>query len=124
MRLLVDTHVLLWLMTGEPVAADAAEAIADPRNTVFVSVASLWEIAIKEGRGRLTPPEDPAEAAVAVGFDLLGIEPAHVREVRVLPDHHRDPFDRMLIAQARQEHLMLVTRDRRLSEYDVSVLVA
>lgn len=124
MRLLVDTHVLLWLMTGEPVAAAAADALADPRNDVFVSVASLWEIAIKEGRGRLAPPEDPAAAAVAVGFSLLGIDPSHARAVRDLPDHHRDPFDRMLVAQARQEQLTLVTRDRRLSDYDVMILPA
>jgi len=122
-RLLLDTHVLIWLMTGEPVAKDGVNAIADPRNTVFVSVASLWEIAIKQGRGRLTPPEDTAEAAVAAGFDILGIDPSHVRAVRDLPDHHRDPFDRILVAQARHEQLTLVTRNRRLSEYDVTILV-
>lgn len=91
---------------------------------MFVSVASLWEIAIKQGRGRLTPPEDPADAALAVGFELLGIEPPHTRAVRDLPHHHCDPFDRMLVAQAQVERLTLVTRDRRLADYDVPVLAA
>lgn len=121
---MVDTHVLLWLMTGDRVEGNALEVLSDPQSQVFVSVASLWEIAIKQGRGRLTPPEDPADAALAVGFDLLGIEPSHIRAVRDLPHHHRDPFDRMLIAQAQVERFTLVTRDTRLREYDVAVMAA
>ncbi|WP_336922368.1 type II toxin-antitoxin system VapC family toxin [Aquipuribacter sp. SD81] len=124
MRYLLDTHVLLWLLTDEPVESSARTALADPANDVLVSMASLWEIAIEQGLGRLSPPEDPGDAAVAMGFALLGVEPEHVRAVAGLPHHHRDPFDRMLVAQAAIEGLVLVTRDRRLPAYEVPTLLA
>lgn len=97
--------------------------IQDPDNVVLVSVASAWEVAVKQSLGRIDPPEDLADAAVAEGLTLLGIELAHVRAVRHLPYHHRDPFDRMLVAQAQVEQLVLVTRDAHLG-YDVPILAA
>jgi len=122
--LLLDTHVLLWFMEDAALRPGVRRAIADPDRSVKVSVASLWEVAIKQGLGRLKPPEDPAEAAEAVGFELLGIAPTHARAVIDLPLHHRDPFDRMLVAQAKTERLTLVTRDRRMRDYDVKVMPA
>lgn len=124
MRLLLDTHVLLWWMTGEGLSDEVTEVLVDPAHEAFVSMATIWEIAIKQGLGRLHPPEDPAEAAEAVGFDLLSITPAHTRAVQVLPQRHRDPFDRMLVAQAQVERLTLLTRDRQLKDYDVRLMAA
>lgn len=123
-RLLLDTHVVLWWLTGAALDADAQAMIQDPDNVVLVSVASAWEVAMKQSLGKLEPPEDFTDAAVAEGLALLGIEVAHVRAVRELPHHHRDPFDRMLVAQARVEQLVLVTRDARLGRYDVRTLAA
>lgn len=122
--LLLDTHVALWWLMDEKLTEAVRQVIAEPRQRRLVSMATLWEVAIKEALGRLHPPEDLAEALVDEGFQLLGIEPAHTRAVRHLPHHHRDPFDRMLVAQAQVERLTLVTRDERLAQYDVQVLAA
>ena len=99
-RLLLDTHVVLWWLTGAALDADVHAMIQDPDNVVLVSVASAWEVAIGQSLGTLDPPEDFADAAVAEGLTVLGIELAHVRAVRNLPHHQRDPFDRLLVAQA------------------------
>lgn len=123
-RLLLDTHVVLWWLTGAALDADAQAMIQDPDNVVLVSVASAWEVAIKQSLGKLDTPEDFADAAVAEGLTLLGIELAHVQAAGDLPHHHRDPFDRMLVAQAQVERLTLVTRDVRLGQYDVHTLAA
>lgn len=124
MRLLLDTHVYLWWLADSPMSAQASAAIADPDNDVWVSAASIWEIAIKGAAGRLTIDGDPIGLAEACGFLLLDIRPTHAAHAAGLPEHHRDPFDRMLIAQAQLEQLVLVTRDRRLQEYDVPLLAA
>jgi PIN domain nuclease of toxin-antitoxin system len=121
---LLDSHVALWLLSGEPVRQEAFDRIADPAVNVFLSIATPWELAIKQGRGRLRLQEDYLEILLAQDVRLLPIEPAHMRVVRDLPDHHRDPFDRMLVAQAHVERLALATRDERLRRYDVEVLVA
>jgi PIN domain nuclease of toxin-antitoxin system len=125
MRLLLDTHVLLWALgLPEELRPDARRAIADPSNDVLVSTASAWEIAIKRALGRLDAPDDLAEALEVVGFDELPIRLEHALAVERLPPHHRDPFDRMLIAQALSEGLTIVTRDPRFAAYGVPLLAA
>jgi PIN domain nuclease of toxin-antitoxin system len=124
-RLLLDTHALIWSVGDSAELARTARAgIVDPANTVVVSVVSLWEAAIKEATGKLVLREDLGGAAVERGFDVLPVWPEHARAIRDLPLHHRDPFDRMLVAQARHEGLTLVTADRRLEAYSVAVLRA
>jgi PIN domain nuclease of toxin-antitoxin system len=123
-RLLLDTHIFLW-WRGEPSRLSSAVrtriATAD---LVFVSVASAWEAAIKASLGRLELPDTMGAGVLASGFEKLLITFSHAERVAVLPPHHRDPFDRMLVAQAQAEGLTLVTRDRRLEPYDVEILWA
>ncbi len=121
-RLLVDTHALLWWLTDDPALSPTArEALADPANGPLVSAASVWEIAIKRSLGKLTAPEDLPERISAEGFSWLAISPAHAWQVRDLPNHHRDPFDRMLIAQALTEHVPVITTDSRFTQYGVEI---
>ena len=122
--LLLDTHVALWWLEDRRLSESAATAIADARNPTHLSIASAWEMAIKQGLGQLQVRDDYVEQLALDGIELLGITPAHTRAVRDLPPHHRDSFDRMLVAQAQVEGLTLVTRDRRLRGYDVAVLEA
>jgi PIN domain nuclease of toxin-antitoxin system len=122
MNLLLDTHAFLWWVGGAPIERAAAERIADPESLVTVSAASAWEIAIKRSMGKLRFDADVAVEVVQNGFEPLAIGLDHAMEAGELPPHHRDPFDRMLIAQARTEGLTLVTRDRRIADYDVQVL--
>lgn len=125
MRLLLDTHALLWWLEDAPkLGAGARDAIADSANEVWVSAASAWEIAIKMGLGRLKMKEAP-EASLPRemkknGFQTLGISHAHALAVRTLPPLHADPFDRMLVVQARLEGLTIVTADEILSTYGVA----
>lgn len=125
MRLLLDTHALLWFM-GEPesLTPRARDAIVDA-DTVAVSAASLWEISTKVNRGRLRIPSgDVAGEITEWGFDLLAITGEHAWAAGALPFHHRDPFDRMLVVQAQLEGLTIVTRDPAISRYQVAVLAA
>jgi PIN domain nuclease of toxin-antitoxin system len=125
MRLLLDTHALIWSVGDSAELARAArDRIVDPANTVVVSVVSLWEAAIKEATGKLVLLEDLGDVAAARGFDILPVSAEHAHAIRDLPLHHRDPFDRVLVAQARHEGLTLVTADRRLEAYSVAVLRA
>jgi PIN domain nuclease of toxin-antitoxin system len=122
MSLLLDTHALIWWLANQPVSDEAHERIAEPSTRVVVSVASIWEAVIKSSAGELNLPEPLAPAAVAEGFELLPISAAHAEQVGELTLHHRDPFDRMLIAQAQVEGLTVVTRDRVFDLYSVPVL--
>ncbi|HEY9720460.1 MAG TPA: type II toxin-antitoxin system VapC family toxin, partial [Oscillatoriaceae cyanobacterium] len=114
-RLLLDTHVLLWAL-GEvrQLRPEVREAIADGRNVVYVSAASVWEAAIKRQLGKLEAPGDLVEAIAQCRLQPLTITMAHAQHAAELPMVHQDPFDRMLVAQAQLEGLTLVTRDSRL----------
>jgi PIN domain nuclease of toxin-antitoxin system len=122
-NLLLDTHVFLWWCDNSPKLGKlASDAIANPQNDVYVSVASAWEIAIKEALGRLKTPEPVEDAVIKNDFSPLGISFQHARIAGSLPNHHRDPFDRMLVAQAQADGLVLVTRDELIRPYKVNVL--
>jgi PIN domain nuclease of toxin-antitoxin system len=117
-RLLLDTHIFLWWRAdAAELPAPAREAILDQANDVYVSTAVGWEICIKRGLGKLEFEGRVADAVAEEGFLPLPLELAHADEVARLPDLHRDPFDRMLIAQARVESLTLVTSDPRIRQY-------
>lgn len=124
MNLLLDTQALLWWLAGTDLTESAVEAIADPDNVVLVSAITVWEIEIKRSLGKLDAPEGLIEAIADSGFEPLPVEFAHAHAAGTLPHHHRDPFDRMLVAQAQVERLTLVTRDVRLGQYDVHTLAA
>ncbi|MBB3210621.1 PIN domain nuclease of toxin-antitoxin system [Rhodopirellula rubra] len=125
MRLLLDTHVVLWWLDDPNLlSADARDAIAEPANQVFVSAVVAWEIAIKRSLGKLNAPADIASAIVDAGFDELPVTSDHAWAVESLPNHHRDPFDRMLIAQAIRENCTLVSRDAAIPAYSIPLIVA
>lgn len=122
MRLLLDTHALIWSATDPDQLSDvAATAIRDPENDVFVSAVSGWEIAIKRSRGRLRFPDVDRAMLASLRLTEFPVTLAHAAAIAHLPDHHRDPFDRMLIAQARADDLTVVTRDRAFDAYEVSL---
>ncbi len=121
MNLLIDTCTLLWWANGDELSPAVSQAIADPDNRVWVSAVSIWEIGIKTSLGKLTVRGD-LDALIDEDFGHLSITFAHARRAAQLPHHHRDPFDRMLIAQAEAEDLTLATRDRRIRNYDVTLL--
>lgn len=120
-RLLLDTHVFLWWQADDRRMKRAARDAVAAADVVFVSAASAWEAAIKAALGRLTLPESIEAGVLASGFERLPISFAHAEEAGRLPLHHVDPFDRMLIAQARLEGLTLVTHDRQLEPYGVEI---
>ncbi len=125
MRLLLDTHVLLWWLADDPSLVDKAKsAIADPGSAVFVSAASAWEVAIKQALGKLDAPSDLEQQIEVNRFEPLSVTISHAYSAGTLPRHHDDPFDRMLVAQAITERLTIVTRDPRLSPYGISTLAA
>lgn len=123
MRLLLDTHVFLWWRTNRVMRADAMDAIRSA-DAVFVSAASAWEVAIKSAAGRLRLDAAFADGVEASGFEPLPIDFQHAAAAAELLPHHRDPFDRMLVAQARVERLTLVTQDRQLEPYGGAIIWA
>jgi PIN domain nuclease of toxin-antitoxin system len=123
-RLLLDTHALLWWLADEGLVTEARDAIADPANLVAVSAVSAWEISIKKALGKLAAPDDLEQQVQQGGFLPLPISIAHAIAAGQLARHHEDPFDRMLIAQAFAEGLTIVTRDKRFADYGVSLMPA
>ena len=118
MRILLDTQLLLWWLEASPsLPAQAREMISDPENTVFVSAVSLWEIWVKQSVGKLRLPVDFTERLAAESFESLPLMASHTQQVSLLPWRHRDPFDRMLVAQAQVESFVLLTADEALTAY-------
>lgn len=121
--LLLDTHVLLWWLADHPrLTTSMRAAIAEPTSTVLVSAATAWEMSIKAALGRLDAPDDLAGELARQGFDELPVTMADGTAAGRLPRHHDDPFDRMLVAQARRLDATLVSADARLVPYDVRLL--
>jgi PIN domain nuclease of toxin-antitoxin system len=120
--LLLDTHVVLWWLTDDPLLSDHLKDQLDHQPDVYVSAATVWEVAIKQAKGKLQEPTDLPERIRDCGFRELLITSEHAIMAGRLPPIHRDPFDRMLIAQARCENLTLVSRDPDIREYQVSIL--
>lgn len=124
-RFLLDSHVLLWWAEDPTLLSpESRYAIAEGRHLVYVSVATLWELGIKQVAGKLKFPEDLRSLLKSNRFDLLPILGDHALAAPLLPQHHRDPFDRLLIAQATIEGFTFITRDTQIAKYDVPVLVA
>jgi PIN domain nuclease of toxin-antitoxin system len=121
-RFLLDTHVFLWWQMGSSELTDDAEEAIATADLVFVSAASAWEVAIKKALGKLRLELSFEGGVESSGFEKLAVDFVHAERAGSLPSHHRDPFDRMLVAQAQEEGLTLVTHDRRLELYDVPFL--
>ena len=124
-RLLLDTHVLLWWLSDDPQLGESSrQAIANPRNPVYVSAASTWEVSIKKSIGKLTAPDDMDAIVESEGFEKLPITLFHGDQAGSLPELHKDPFDRMLIAQAQSEGLVIVTNDEKVIQYKIRTMDA
>ena len=129
MRVLLDTHVWLWLQSEPERLSEASlEMLANPANELLLSAASAWEIAVKVGLGKLLLPAPPADYVprrlATSGTTALPVELRHALHVATLPRHHSDPFDRLLVAQAQVEGLPLMTADPQLGAYEVEILAA
>ena len=125
MNLLLDTCVLLWWLDDPDLLSEGAStAIKEPDNEIIVSVVLVWEVAIKKALGKLETPENLKEMIADSGFELIPIDYEHAWQVKDLPFHHKDPFDRLLVTQAKVEHLTIVTRDPKLKPYNIPILEA
>ncbi len=125
MNLLLDTHILLWWLDDyERILPEAKDVITDGRNSIFVSSVVIWEIRIKQTLGKLNIPNNFREVLDRQPFEMLAITAEHAYEIGNLPLIHRDPFDRMLAAQAKVEAMTLLTRDSHLKMYDIRVIEA
>ncbi|MFZ5475304.1 MAG: type II toxin-antitoxin system VapC family toxin [Myxococcota bacterium] len=122
MRLLLDSHVFLWWKTADPRLSPAMVRTIAEAETVYVSAATAWELGLKVSLGKLRLPESVEDGIVAAGFTELPVHFRHTREAVVLPPHHYDPFDRMLVAQALCEGLTLMTHEEKITQYQVAVL--
>jgi PIN domain nuclease of toxin-antitoxin system len=122
LRLLLDTHALLWWLAGDSrIESKAQDLITDPANDILVSSVSLWEIVVKVRVGKLEADIGEIVAAIdAQGFEMLDIHPKHLEELVGLPMHHKDPFDHLLIAQAIAEGLTFLSQDKHTSAYPVA----
>lgn len=129
MKVLLDTHAWLWMIDApERLTASSRDLLASAEHEVFLSAASVWELAIKHSSGRFVLPGPPAVVVPALvarsRVTPLPVSQTHALRVANLPVHHRDPFDRLLIAQAQVEHMPLLTTDRAFAAYDVEVIAA
>jgi PIN domain nuclease of toxin-antitoxin system len=122
--LLLDTHVFIWARTEPARLRRETHAALTNAETIFVSVASAWEVEIKSAKGLLKLPATVAEGIAQSGFEALPFTIDHVERLRDLPLHHKDPFDRMLVAQALHENATLVTVDRHFARYGVKLMAA
>lgn len=124
-KFLIDTHIFIWAMDNSPrLTKIIKDLISNPKNEVYLSVVSIWEIMIKRSSGNLKTPAKIIEGIKAAGFDILPIEAEHALALEQLPDYHKDPFDRMLIAQARSENMVLITSDSKIWKYGQKILKA
>jgi len=123
--LLIDAHAVLWWLADDPTLEDVARsAMADPANQVLVSAATIWEIEIKRALGKLAAPTGLCDVIERAGFGVLPISGLDAERAGALPGLHRDPFDRMLVAQARRLDALIVSRDASFAPYGVDVLPA
>lgn len=123
MKILCDTHILIWLLEGnQKLTENTRSIIEDASSHLFFSAASVWEAEIKKAKGKLVWPDDAAQQLIAVGFELVDIQLSDVIAAARLAPLHGDPFDRMIIAQAKLRGLTLVSHDRRFASYGVAVL--
>ena len=123
MRLLIDTHTFLWWSgTSSSLSIAARDAIANPANDACISIASLWKLAIKNSLRKLPLPDDLETMVASQGFSVLAIDFVHLRRFGALPLHHRDPFDRMMIAQALTEGIPIATADSKFAQYGVQIV--
>lgn len=125
MKYLLDTHTLLWWLEDNPtLSRKAKQIISLNKNIIYVSSVSAWEIAIKKSLGKLEAPDNLEEMIRENNFVPLSISIVHALDIIKLPNHHDDPFDRLLIAQAKYEKLILITRDANIAKYKISVVEA
>ena len=125
MNLLLDTHALIWALENNPtLSTPARNAIIEGKNLVFISSATVWEMSIKQSQGKLETPDNLQEEIDLHRFTQLSINFQHADLAGKLPNIHKDPFDRMLVAQAMIEKLTLVTRDKLVAQYDVRIIEA
>lgn len=125
MHYLLDTHTFMWWMeSGDKLSPKTKIILQDLKQEIFVSVASVWEIIIKQSKGKLKTPRNIKGGIIKAGFKVLSIELSHAIEVRKLPLHHKDPFDRMLISQAKAEKLTLITSDPKIWKYKLALIKA
>ncbi|MBA3694755.1 MAG: type II toxin-antitoxin system VapC family toxin [Acidobacteria bacterium] len=126
MRLLIDTHILIWFLEGNKLLPKSRrQIIANPQNDIFISIASLWELAIKISIGKLTLAKSLADVIkqiAAEDIEILQISPEHTLQVSTLPLHHRDPFDRIIIARSQIENLTVMTDDDDFADYGIKIL--
>ena len=123
MRLLLDTHAALWFLGGDARLSQAAKRhLDDEANPVLLSAAVVWEVSVKRSLGKLDVPEEYVSILLGAGFQALAVSIEHAAAVEALPWHHRDPFDRMLVAQASVEGAALVSRDDALRDYGVTLI--
>jgi PIN domain nuclease of toxin-antitoxin system len=125
MILLLDAHTLIWwLAADETLAQDARAAIGDADNDVVVSAATVWELAMKRAKGKISVDDNLTDAIATAGFESLPVTSGDAERASRLPAHHQDPFDRILIAQAQRLRAVVVTRDHAFAAYDIDILAA